>query len=95
MELPGVVLTRALTGAKGKSVRVNCNVVRGGRLLAELRNGSGSMLEGFSLTDSVAFEGNEETATLTWAGGKTAVPVDTIQIKFMMYDARLYSFGLH
>ena len=37
-ELPGVLLTRILTGAKGKSIKVNCKTVRGGRLVVELRN---------------------------------------------------------
>ena len=44
------------------------------------------------------FEGDEEAATLSWKtrNGEltTVVPVDNVQIKMMLFDARLYSFGL-
>ena len=92
MELPGVVLTKPFNGAKGKQLTVNAQTVREGRLLAELQSG-GHPIEGFSLSDCVAFVGDEETFEMVWSGG-TVVPAETVQVKFMLYDARLWTFEL-
>jgi hypothetical protein len=92
MELPGVVLTKSFADAKGKRLIVNAQTVRGGKLLAELQS-DGHPIEGFSLSDCLAFEGDEEAFTMSWAGG-TVVPAVAVQLKFMLYDARLWTFEL-
>jgi hypothetical protein len=94
MELPGVVLTRHFGGAAGMRLVVNAHTVRGGRLLAELQV-DGHPVAGYSLADCVPFEGDEEAADVVWASG-TLVPAwaATVQIKFVLFDARLYTFEL-
>ena len=72
---------------------VNAQTVREGKLLAELQLG-GNPIEGFSLSDCVGFVGDEESFAMVWTGGKQHVPAETVQVKFMLYDARLWTFEL-
>ena len=71
--------------------------MRGGKLLAEVQlsvGNKGAGLPGYTLSAAVPFVGDEVAATMQWAGGKTVLPtnVDEVQVKFVLHDARLYSF---
>jgi hypothetical protein len=56
-------------------------------------------LPGFSQADAVPFAGDQQAATMEWRGGRTVVPIGTVeggavQIRFFLLRARLYHFAL-
>ena len=100
MELPAVVVTKPLLNVTaGVRLVINAKTVRGGKVTAELLQPNGKKpIAGFELSDSMAFVGDEVAAVMRWTGGQTRLPhaatTGGLQIKFMLYDARLYSFEL-
>ena len=89
MKLPGVILTKPFNDVEGRRLIVNAQTVREGKLLAELQSG-GHPIEGSSLSDCVL---GDEEIEMMWTGGKPML-AETVQVKFMLYDTRMWTFEL-
>ena len=79
---------------------IDAATVRNGSIAAEVVvAATGAVLPGFSRADAVPFAGDEQGAVMTWRGGRTVVPIgsvegSTVQIRFFVLRARLYHFAL-
>lgn len=104
-DIPGQVRTIKQEGVLGKRLVVNVQVHNQtrskamGSLRAELLQCMGAThgiqcepINGFSLEDSIALAEDTYDGELAWSGGKAAAPKDTLQIRFVLERARLYSF---
>jgi hypothetical protein len=104
-EVPATVLTRNLSLGAGDEQSSACVVVdavtvRNGSLLAEVVvAATGQVLPGFTLSDSLPFDGNEHNTTLRWRGKGSQIPIGAlkggrVQVRFSLLRARLYHFSL-
>lgn len=106
-DIPGQARTVRQEGVLGKRLVVNIQVHNQtrtktmGSCRAELLQCSGSTkthniecksIPGFSLQDSIPVAKDTYDGVLTWKGGKMTAPTDTLQVRFVIERARLYSF---
>lgn len=93
-ELEGALLTRPML-VKGNQLHVNVNARPGGRLRAEVWDAAGrQVLEGFNVDTSTVITGDQISAQLSWAGGKSLGDLagQRVRLRFILQQADLYSF---
>ena len=76
----------------GRQMQVNVMSRGHGLLRAELLDGAGRALPGFSREDCRPIQGDHQRATLEWAGGHRA-PAQAVQIRFFLQRCYLYGFA--
>jgi hypothetical protein len=89
----GTVVTKALT-VSGKSLFVNADA-KTGTLKAELLDaGTGTVIPGYSLTNSIALQADSVRAKLQWQGvtDLSALAGRSVRIRFSVQNADLHSF---
>ncbi len=72
---------------------VNVTTRKGGMLRAELLDGGGRVLEGFSAKDCEPVRGDHHRAALRWQGGQRA-PKSASRIRFLLKRCYVYGFGV-
>jgi hypothetical protein len=89
----GQLVTRPLTFA-GKELALNFATSAAGGILAEIQDASGKPLPGFALADAVETIGNETGRAVRWKSGAdvSSLAGKPVRLRFVMKDARLYSF---
>lgn len=87
----GEAVTRPQQAA-GRTLAVNARVKEGGALLAELLDGSGRPLPGFTADDCAAVTGDHHRTTFAWRGGAVA-PAAAERVRFVLRRAFLYGFA--
>lgn len=89
----GELTTRAIT-FQGNRLEVNLDGSAGGWLRAELQDGMGHPLPGYTLADADVTSGNAIRKPLTWHGGQGGLAdiVGPVKIRFVMRDMKLYAF---
>ncbi|HET6572299.1 MAG TPA: hypothetical protein VFG68_01765 [Fimbriiglobus sp.] len=89
----GELVTKPLTFA-GKDLEVNFATSAAGGIRVELQDESGKPLPGFALADAVETIGNETDRVIRWKAGTDvgSLAGRPVRLRFVMKDARLYSF---
>ena len=64
----------------------------GGELRAELLDGAGAVIEGYSREDCRVIAGHEAAVTMDWNGGEP-MPDTAMRIRFCLKRAFLYGFA--
>jgi hypothetical protein len=87
----GAVLTRPIS-FKGRYLFVNTNAR--GRLLAEVLDQHGKVIEGFSKESCIPVTGDKTLAAVSWENGADLSDLagKAVQIRFHITDGELYSF---
>ncbi len=89
----GTLLTQPLV-LSGHRLLINANA-NGGRILAELLDANGAVIPGYGIDSAIAFSGDSLNASLGWGVAiDEALIGQTVQIRFYLEDASLYSFQL-
>jgi hypothetical protein len=91
----GVTAGEAVTkpaALNGRTITVNALARKAGSLRAELLDGQGRALPGFTLDDCTAVTGDQRRTGLSWRGGHVA-PAPARQIRFRLQRAFLYGFA--
>jgi len=88
---PASVTTVPQEEVAGKQLSVNARTVGDGNLGAELIDGAGSAIEGYSLSDCAPFGGDERAFVMKWNAG-SAAPANGVSVRFHLHRAWLYSF---
>jgi hypothetical protein len=78
----------------GATLSVNAKMGEGGALRAELQDAAGRPYPGFSLDDSVPFEGDSLEVKMGWKGGGdvSALRGKPLRIRWVLREGDLYSF---
>jgi hypothetical protein len=89
----GELLTKPFT-FRGEVLAVNFATSAAGGVRVELQDAAGQPLPGFTLADSVESIGNETDRVVRWKAGADvgAHAGRAVRLRFVMKDARLYSF---
>lgn len=89
----GELLTKPLT-FRGKELAVNFATSAAGGVRVEVQDAAGKPLPGFTLADAVETIGNETDRVVRWKAGTDlgAQAGQPVRLRFVMKDARLYSF---
>lgn len=85
------VTTIPQRGIAGRELPVNARVIGNGSLAAELVDGAGNVIKGYSLSECVALTKDEHEHPLRWKAGHIA-PTNAVQVRFVLHRAWLYSF---
>lgn len=88
---PASLTTVSRDNTAGKELLVNARTIGDGTLTAELIDGTGNVLDGFRLADSVPLAGDEHAFAMKWQAGSSA-PADGARVRFHLRRAWLYSF---
>lgn len=89
--MPAEAVTRARSDLGNSTILVNVRVKDKGKFRAELLDGDGKPVPGFTLEDSVPITGDYRSAPLRWTGGDVA-PVSACKVRFVFNRAFLYGF---
>lgn len=84
--------TTATVSSEKSMLTISASTLPGGTVLAELLDGSGKVVEGFSREESDGFSGDADYATLTWRGTPTC-PRSRLRARFILRRACLYGFA--
>lgn len=89
----GQLVTKPLTFT-GSELEVNFATSAAGGVQVEVQDAAGTPVPGFTLADAVETIGNETDRVVRWKGGSdvTALAGKPVRLRFVMKDARLYSF---
>lgn len=89
----GEIVTKPLTFA-GKALSLNFATSAAGGVRVEIQDAAGKPVPGFALADAVETIGNETDRVVRWkAGGDVSTLAGkSVRLRFVMKDARLYSF---
>ena len=89
----GEMLTRPLVFA-GKDLELNFRTSAAGYVCVEIQDGAGRALSGYSIKDCPEIIGDEVARTVSWGKGTDVSQLagQTVQLRFIMKDADLYSF---
>ena len=87
----GQAVTR-IVKPDGRKLAVNVLVRKGGEFRAELEDGSGNAIPGFTAADCLAVTGDHHLVLLSWKGGQRA-PANAARVRFVLKSAFLYGYG--
>ncbi len=90
----GATLGEAITREQkpaGRQLMINVHVRPGGSLRAELLDGDGQAIPGYSIDDAEAISGDHHRVTIKWAGGDSA-PAEAVKVHFVLHRAFLYGY---
>jgi hypothetical protein len=89
----GEIVTKPLTFA-GKELSLNFATSAAGGVRVEIQDAAGKPVPGFALADAVETIGNETDRVVRWKAGSDvgALAGKPVRLRFVMKDARLYSF---
>ena len=76
-----------------RQLLVNVVTRKGGSLRAELLDGGGRVVKGFSAKDCRPVQGDHHRVALRWQGGKRA-PKSAARIRFLLKRCFVYGFGV-
>ena len=88
----GVVETTPITDRTG-ALEVNARVAAGGRLVAEVLAGDGSVVPGFSAADCMPVTGDQVRAPVRWQG-RDRLPAGPFRLRFRYAQADLFSYTI-
>ena len=88
---PASVTTVPQDNVAGKELLLNAKTIGDGSLAAELIDGAGKVIEGFSRSEGICFSGDEHAFVMKWKAG-SAAPADGVSVRFHLSRAWLYSF---
>jgi hypothetical protein len=89
----GELVTKPVTFT-GKELALNFATSAAGGVRVELQDDAGKPVSGFALADSIESIGNETDRVVRWKSGSDVSRLSgkTVRLRFVMKDARLYSF---
>ena len=76
-----------------RQLLVNVVTRKGGSLRAELLDGGGRVVKGFSAKDCQPVQGDHHRVALRWQGGKQA-PKTASRVRFLLKRCFVYGFGV-
>ena len=88
----GLIVTRALCPPEGVcDLEINADASKG-QILAELCASDGRVLPGFSRQECISLTGDDMRWRVKWQAGDIASVKEAFKIRFILKDARIYSF---
>jgi len=88
----GMIVTRSFSLPEGtQSLEINADA-SSGQLSAELCDGEGRVLDGFSKDDCVPFNSDELRWKLKWKNGDLTAVNGAVKLRFILNAAKVYSF---
>lgn len=89
----GEAITRPIE-FQGKRLVLNARTTDQGKIQVEILDADGKPIDGFTVKDSAALNGDDVNATVSWANGAdlTSLAGKPIRIRFILNDADLFSF---
>ena len=90
----GAELTTKPLIFSGRKLQLNVDTSAGGTVQVEVQDRSGNPITGFAAEDADEVNGNYLRVVATWNGseGVTALAGKPVKLRFVMRDAKLYSF---
>ena len=85
------VATTGIRELGGRELHVNVRTRSGGQLRAEILDGGGRPLEGFTRDDCDGQSGDHHDVVMSWKGGRS-LPEGAARIRFLVKRAYLYGF---
>jgi len=86
----GEMITKPLQFTGNKLI-INYATSAAGDIRVELQTPDGKPVAGYTLDDADTIIGDEIERTVSWQGGKTALPDGPLRLRFVLKDADLYS----
>lgn len=92
-EETGTVVTRPLT-FKGKKLRINAEVAKGGEIRVAFRTRDGEPVEGFTIKECKPLTGDSINMQVEWEAGRdiSALSESFLRIEFQLRNAKIYAF---